>query len=77
MGNDKNKGQIAHMDTPTGIFQGRPETPPFLTTIRIFGKNLHNCLLDLGASTNVMPLAICKALDITPHAFKEEVDPTR
>lgn len=27
-------------------------------TIRIYGKNLHNFLIDSGASCNVMPLSI-------------------
>lgn len=56
-----------------GLFQGRLETPHFLTTIRIFGKNLHNCLFDLGSSANVMPLAICKALGITPTPLRRKV----
>ena len=31
-------------------------TPTFLLTFEIFNYNVHNCLVDLGASVNVMPL---------------------
>jgi hypothetical protein len=31
-----------------------------------FNRNLHNCLAYLGASSNVMPLSICKKLNIVP-----------
>lgn len=48
--NEKDKGQVAQADPPMGLFQGKFEIPPFLTTIRIFGKNLHNFLIDSRAS---------------------------
>jgi hypothetical protein len=35
-------------------------TPPFLLTFEIFNRNVHNCLVDLGASSNVMPYSVCK-----------------
>jgi hypothetical protein len=35
----------------------RPFVPPFLLTFEVFNKNLHNCLVDSRASSNVMPLA--------------------
>jgi hypothetical protein len=40
--------------------------PPFFLTFEIYNGNLHNCLFDLGASSNVMPLSICKKLNATP-----------
>jgi hypothetical protein len=40
--------------------------PPFLLTFEIYNINLHNCLVDSGASSNVMPLSICKKLNATP-----------
>ena len=33
-------------------------TPAFLLTYEIFNYNVHNCLVDSGASVNVMPLSI-------------------
>jgi hypothetical protein len=45
--------------------KGRPFVPPFLLTFEVFNINLHNCLVDFGASSNVMPLTICKKLNAT------------
>jgi hypothetical protein len=41
----------------------KPFVPPFLLTFEVFNINLHNCLVDRGASSNVMPLSICKKLN--------------
>ena len=41
-------------------------TPTFLLTFEIFNFNVHNCLVDYGASVNVMPLSICKQINGQP-----------
>ena len=46
--------------------KGKPFFPPFLLTFEVFNRNLHNCLVDSGASSNVMPLSICKKLNVIP-----------
>jgi hypothetical protein len=46
--------------------KGKPFVPPFLLTFEVFNINLHNCLVDSGASSNVMPLSICKKLNAVP-----------
>lgn len=46
-------------DKPIVFYRGKDEPAPFLLSIRIFGKMLHNCLMDSGASSNVMPLVVC------------------
>ena len=46
--------------------KGKPFVPPFLLTFEVFNKNLHNCLVDLGASSNVIPLSICNKLNAVP-----------
>lgn len=38
--------------------------PPFLPTLRIACKNLHNCLVDSGAQGNIMPVGVWKTLNI-------------
>jgi hypothetical protein len=43
--------------------KGKPVVPPFLLTFEVFNRNLHNCLVNSGASSNVMPLSICKKLN--------------
>ena len=42
------------------------KTPPFLLTFEIFNHNVHNCLVDSGASVNVMPLSVCKKINGQP-----------
>ena len=46
--------------------RGNPFVPPFLLKFEVFNINLHNFLVDSGASSNVMPLLICKKLNATP-----------
>lgn len=48
------------------IHKGKEEVPPFFLTIRIFDKKLHNYLVNLGDSTNIMPLGVCKKLGLSP-----------
>ena len=49
------------------IFKDKVEITPFLLSIKIYGKNLHNCLIDLGASCNVIPLSIVQRLGVNPQ----------
>ena len=42
------------------------QTPPFLLTFEIFNLNVHNCLEESGASSNVMPYSVCKRLNAEP-----------
>ena len=37
--------------------------PPFLLTFEIFNHNVHNCLVDSGATVNVMPISVCKKIN--------------
>jgi hypothetical protein len=43
--------------------RGKHFVPPFLLTFEVFNINLHNCLVDSGASSNVMSFSICKKLN--------------
>lgn len=47
--------------------RSRSHTPPFLLTYQIFNKNLHNCLVDSGASSNILPKSICAKLNVQPQ----------
>ena len=47
--------------------RSRSHTPPFLLTYEIFNKNVHNCLVDSGASTNILPRSICAKLNVQPQ----------
>ena len=46
--------------------RSRSHTPSFLLTYEIFNKNVHNCLIDSGASTNILPRSICAKLNVQP-----------
>ena len=48
--------QVNAIEAMPTIFKDKVEVAPFFLSIRIYGKNLHNFLIDLGASYNVMPL---------------------
>lgn len=37
--------------------------PPLLLMFEIFNFNVHNCLVDSGASVNVMPLSVAKKMN--------------
>ena len=51
----------------TGIRgKSKNKNPPFLLTFEIFNHNEHNCLVDSGASVNVMPISICKRINGQP-----------
>ena len=59
--------------TPVVYYQGKDEPAPFLLSVRMFEKLLHNCLIDSGASSNVMPLNICRRLGVTPLGSNRRV----
>jgi hypothetical protein len=51
----------------------KPFVPPFLLMFEVFNRNLHNCLVDLGASSNVIPLSICKKINFVPLKSDKQV----
>ena len=48
-------------------------TPAFLLTFEIFNYNMHNCLVDCGASVNFMPLLVCKHINGQPKMTTRQV----
>jgi len=38
--------------------------PHFLLTFEIFNRNLHNCMVESDASSNVMPLFVCQKINV-------------
>jgi predicted aspartyl protease len=53
--------------------KSRSQTLPFLLTFEIFNRNVHNCLIDSGASSNVMPYSVCKKLNLEPQIIKTKI----
>jgi hypothetical protein len=73
IGNSENKDlsstYLASNLTINTYSEGRKEkpfVPPFLLTFEVFNRNLHNYLVDSGASSNVMPLVVCNKLGAFP-----------
>ena len=53
--------------------KSKSRTKPFLLTFEIFNLNVHNCLVDSGASSNVMPLSICKKINGKPTPSASQI----
>ena len=51
--------------------KSRCQTPPFLLTFEIFNRNVHNYLVDSGASSNVMPYSIARS-SMLNHGFARQ-----
>jgi hypothetical protein len=51
----------------------RSQTPQFLLTFEIFIQNVYNCLVDSGASLNVMPYSVCVNLNVKPQIRKTNI----
>jgi hypothetical protein len=66
---DKKKGD-PRVDGDLIRKKSRSQTPPFLLTFEIFNCNVHNYLVDYGASSNVMSYSVCKNLNAEPHICK-------
>ena len=53
--------------------KSRSQTSPFLLTFEIFNRNVHDCLVDFGASSNVMPYSVYKKLNAEPQMSKTKI----
>ena len=54
------------------ILNTRKNVPPFLLTFEIFNINVHNFMVDSGASSNVMPWSVCQKInaEVEPSSLK-------
>ena len=48
-------------------------TPPFLLTFEIFNMNVSNCMVDSGASTNVMTFSVAKKLNAKIQKYEIKI----
>jgi hypothetical protein len=50
----------------------RRNVPPFLLTFEIFNRSVHNCMVDSGASSNIMPWFVCQMInaEVQPSNLK-------
>lgn len=63
---DVSSDKIDPFDVVLIVDKSNSYTPPFLLTLEIFNKNVHNRLVDYGASSNIMPYEFFLKLSISP-----------
>jgi hypothetical protein len=56
---DKLALETASKKPQASTLSTRINVPPFLLTFEIFNRNVHNCMVDSGESSNVMPWSVC------------------
>jgi len=66
-GSGKPPDKVDATDTVLIGERSNSQTPPFLLTYEIYNKNLHNFLIDSGASSNIIPTSVCSKLNIEPQ----------
>jgi hypothetical protein len=69
---DKIALEIASKKPQATTLSTRKNVPPFLLTFEIFNRNMHNCMVDSGASSNVMPWSVCQKInaEVEPSTLK-------
>jgi hypothetical protein len=69
---DKLALEAASKKPQASTISTRRNVPPFLLTFEIFNRNVHNCLVDLGMSSNVMPWFVCQKInaEVEPSTLK-------
>jgi hypothetical protein len=69
---DKLVSGAATKKQQTSVVNTRRNVPPFLLTFEIFNRNVHNCMVDSGASSNVMPWSVCQKInaEVQPSSLK-------
>jgi ribonuclease HI len=69
---DKLALETASKKPQTSTLNTRRNVPPFLLTFEIFNRNVHNCMVDSGASSNVMPWSVCQKInaEVEPSTLK-------
>ena len=59
--------QVNAVEAMPTMFKDKVEVSPFFLSIKIYGKNLSNCFVNLGASCNIMTLSIAQMLGVSPQ----------
>ena len=69
---DKIVSGIATKNQQNFVVNTRKNVPLFLLTFEIFNRNVHNCMVDSSASSNVMPLSVCQKInaEVQPSSLK-------
>jgi ribonuclease HI len=60
---DKLVSEAAIKEQQTSVVNTHRNVPPFLLTFEIFNRNVHNCMVYLRASSNIMPWSVCQKIN--------------
>jgi hypothetical protein len=61
---DKTVSGTATKNQQNFVVNSHKNVPRFLLTFEIFNRNVHNYMVDSGASSNVMPLSVCQKFNV-------------
>jgi hypothetical protein len=69
---DKRILEAASKKKQTSIVNTHRNVPPFLLTFEIFNRNVHNCMVDSGVSSNIMRWSVCQKInvEVQPSSLK-------
>jgi hypothetical protein len=69
---DKSFLEAANKKQQASTITTRRNVPPFLLTFEIFNRNVCNCMVDSGASSNIMPWSIFQKINakVQPSTLK-------
>jgi hypothetical protein len=69
---DKVASKTASKNPQTTTLCTRKNVPPFLLTFEIFNRNMQNCMVDSGASSNLIPWSVCQKInaEVEPSTLK-------
>ena len=60
---DKLAFETASKKPQASTLSTRRNVPPFLLTFEIFNRNVHNCMVDSGVSSNIISWSICQKIN--------------
>jgi hypothetical protein len=69
---DKSVSEATIKKQQTFVVSTHRNVPPFLLTFEIFNRNVHNCMVDSSASSNIIPWSICQKInaEVQPSSLK-------
>ena len=73
VGSNSNVKTTADKDALIGK-NSKSTTPPFLLMFEIFNRNVDNCMINSGASSNVMPYSVYKKLNPKPTPCEIQIN---
>jgi hypothetical protein len=69
---DKLVSEVASKKQQSSTVNTCRNVPPFLLNFEFFNRNVHDCMVDLGASSNIMPWSVFQKInaEVQPSSLK-------